>query len=111
MGKQGVGLLFWGKANSPVASNHTRRQQAALHPAQCIMFSIIRDSSWFYKYRLYSLLYMAGELAEFSRESWIEEFKPRVSTLKCSKDRNSSGLMSFPLKMKILVQVKANCAH
>lgn len=54
---------------------------------------------------------MAGELAEFSRESWIEEFKPRVSTLKCSKDHNSSGLMSFPLKMKILVQVKANCAH
>lgn len=76
----------------------TWRLQPSLYPAQCIMFTIIRDSSWLHKYRLDSIFYMAGkQLAEFSRESWNEECTPRISLLKCSNDHNLSGLTSLLL--------------
>lgn len=66
--------MGWG---SPIASLTTWRQQPSLYPALGIML-VAHIKSLF-------CFYMTGELTEFSRESWTEEFKPRISLLNCSK--------------------------
>lgn len=49
-----------------------------------------------YKNIFYSTFYRAAELTEISRESWTEGFKPRVSSLKCSKDHQFKWTYIIP---------------
>lgn len=92
-----VGLLVGGKANSPIAYN-----------IKAAAFSLPSPGHYVLNHKTYlgcintdSILCfcMTGELAEFSRESWTEEFKPRISFLKCSKDHNLSELTSLLLQI------------
>lgn len=70
------------------------RQQRSLYPSQ--LHHVLNYKRFILVIKIYSILLFTGLLTEISRESWTEGFKPRVSSLKCSKDHQFKWTYIIP---------------